>query len=77
MTELVLLLSADLDVQEAFAYYEEYQEGRGAVFVHHLGQLSSNSAFSRGAGCASIATIAGYLFRTFPTVCSTPSRLAA
>ena len=36
MSELVLLLSADLDVQGAFNYYEGYQEGRGAVFLHHL-----------------------------------------
>jgi toxin ParE1/3/4 len=36
MSEVVLLLSADLDVQEAFEYYEEHQEGRGAVFLRHL-----------------------------------------
>ncbi len=36
MSELILLLSADLDVQEAFDYYEGYQEGRGAVFLCHL-----------------------------------------
>ena len=36
MSELIPLLSADLDVQEAFAYYEDYQEGRGAVFLCHL-----------------------------------------
>ena len=36
MSELILLLSADLDVQAAFAYYEDYQEGRGAVFLRHL-----------------------------------------
>lgn len=36
MSELILLLSADLDVQEAFGYYEDYQEGRGVVFLRHL-----------------------------------------
>lgn len=36
MRELILLLSADIDVQAAFAYYEEYQEGRGAIFLRHL-----------------------------------------
>ena len=36
MSELVLLLSADLDIQEAFAYYEDYQTDRGAVFLQHL-----------------------------------------
>ena len=36
MSELVLLLSADLDIQQAYDYYEDYQEGRGAVFMRHL-----------------------------------------
>ena len=36
MKELVLLLSADLDVQAAFDQHEDYQDGRGAVFLHHL-----------------------------------------
>ena len=36
MSELVLLLSAELDIQQAFAYYEDYQEGRGTVFLQHL-----------------------------------------
>ena len=36
MNELVLLLAADLDVQTAFERYEDYQEGRGAVFLRHL-----------------------------------------
>lgn len=36
MTELVLLLSADLDIQQAYDYYEGWQEGRGAVFMQHL-----------------------------------------
>ncbi len=36
MSELILLLSADIDVQGAFEYYEGYQEGRGAVFLYHL-----------------------------------------
>lgn len=33
MRDLVLLLAAEIDVQEAFEYY---QEGRGAVFLRHL-----------------------------------------
>lgn len=36
MSELILLLSADIDVQRAFEYYEDYQEGRGAAFLHQL-----------------------------------------
>lgn len=36
MTDLVLLLSADLDLQEAFEYYEDYQEGRGGIFFQQL-----------------------------------------
>lgn len=42
MIELVLLLSADFDIQQAYDFYEEYQEGRGAVFVRHL-----DAAFSQ------------------------------
>ena len=36
MSELILLLSADIDIQAAFEYYEDYQEGRGAVFLRRL-----------------------------------------
>ncbi len=36
MSELIFLLSADLDIQRAYNFYEEFQEGRGAVFMHHL-----------------------------------------
>ena len=36
MTELVLLLQAELDIQAAFNRYEGFQEGRGEVFLHHL-----------------------------------------
>jgi hypothetical protein len=36
MTELVLLLQADLDIQAAFGRYEEYQTGRGDVFMRQL-----------------------------------------
>ena len=36
MSELILLLAADLDIQEAFAYYEDYQTDRGTVFLRHL-----------------------------------------
>jgi toxin ParE1/3/4 len=36
MSDLVFLLSADLDIQHAHDFYEECQEGRGAVFMRHL-----------------------------------------
>lgn len=45
VTDLVFLLSADLDIQRAHDFYEGCQEGRGAVFMRHLdaafGQLRS------------------------------------
>ena len=34
--ELILLLKADLDIQEAFNRYEDYQTGRGEVFLRHV-----------------------------------------
>ena len=36
MSELVLLLRADADIQTAFERCEEWQEGRGVVFLRHL-----------------------------------------
>ncbi len=36
MNELILLFSADLDIQGAFEYYEDCQKDRGAVFLRHL-----------------------------------------
>jgi len=36
MTELILLLQADLDIQSAFDRYENYQAGRGEVFIRQL-----------------------------------------
>jgi len=36
MTDLILLLQADHDIQTAFNRYEEFQEGRGEVFMRHL-----------------------------------------
>ena len=36
MIELVLLLQADLDIQAAFERYEDYQQGRGEVFMRQL-----------------------------------------
>ena len=36
MPDLILLLQADLDIQAAFERYEEYQQGRGEVFLRHL-----------------------------------------
>jgi plasmid stabilization system protein ParE len=36
MRELVFLLSTDIDIQNAYERYEDYQEGRGALFIRHL-----------------------------------------
>jgi plasmid stabilization system protein ParE len=36
MTDLILLLQADHDIQTAFNRYEEFQAGRGEVFLQHL-----------------------------------------
>jgi plasmid stabilization system protein ParE len=36
MTELIFLLQAELDIQSAFARYEDFQPGRGEVFMRHL-----------------------------------------
>jgi plasmid stabilization system protein ParE len=36
MTDLVLLLQADRDIQTAFERYESYQAGRGEVFMRQL-----------------------------------------
>lgn len=36
MTDLILLLQADHDIQTAFNRYEEFQEGRGEVFLRHV-----------------------------------------
>lgn len=36
MIELILLLRADLDIQAAFEWYEDYQPGRGEVFMRQL-----------------------------------------
>ncbi len=36
MNELILLLKAEVDVQSAYARYEDYQSGRGEVFVSRL-----------------------------------------
>jgi toxin ParE1/3/4 len=36
MIELILLLQADRDIQSAFERYENYQSGRGEVFLHQL-----------------------------------------
>jgi len=36
MSEVILLLSAEIDIQQAYNRYEEYQEGRGVIFIHHL-----------------------------------------
>ena len=36
MIELILLLQADHDIQTAFERYEDYQHGRGEVFMRQL-----------------------------------------
>jgi plasmid stabilization system protein ParE len=36
MKALVLLFQADEDIQAAFNRYENFQEGRGEVFMRHL-----------------------------------------
>jgi len=36
MIELILLLQADHDIQTAFERYEDYQQGRGEVFMRQL-----------------------------------------
>jgi plasmid stabilization system protein ParE len=36
MTELILLSQADLDIQTGFERYEDYQQGRGEVFMRQL-----------------------------------------
>jgi plasmid stabilization system protein ParE len=36
MIDLILLLQAEHDIQTAFNRYEEFQEGRGEVFLRHL-----------------------------------------
>ena len=34
--ELIFLLQADIDIQTAFERYEDYQTGRGEVFIRQL-----------------------------------------
>ena len=36
MNDLIVLLQAETDIQAAFNRYEEFQEGRGEVFLRHL-----------------------------------------
>jgi hypothetical protein len=36
MSELVLLFQAEQDIQTAFNRYEDFQEGRGEIFMRHL-----------------------------------------
>ena len=36
MTDLILVLQADIDIQSAFNRYEDFQPGRGEVFMHQL-----------------------------------------
>jgi hypothetical protein len=75
MRELVFLLSADADIQEAYEYYEDYQEGRGALFISHLDVAFTHLRTSRrlllsftvGIGdCSSHAFRMGYFTRSNP-----------
>jgi len=36
MTDLIFLLSAEVDIQTGFNRFEEQQEGRGVIFMQHL-----------------------------------------
>jgi hypothetical protein len=36
MSELVFLLSAETDIQTAYEFYDEYQSGRGEIFLWYL-----------------------------------------
>jgi len=36
MIDLILLLQADRDIQSAFQRYENYQAGRGEIFIRQL-----------------------------------------
>jgi plasmid stabilization system protein ParE len=36
MSDLILLRQADDDIQSAFNRYEEFQKGRGELFMHQL-----------------------------------------
>jgi len=36
VAELVFLLGADIDIQRAYELYEDYQTGRGDIFMRHL-----------------------------------------
>jgi hypothetical protein len=48
VTDLVFLLSADIDIQSAYEFYESSQEGRGRVFMRHLDcPLGGSSHFRR------------------------------
>src|ERR1051325_4058145 len=58
MTELVLLLQAELDIQAAFNRYEGFQEGRGEVFMRHL-----DAAFTLMRQPPAIAPVSGEAYR--------------
>ena len=51
MRELILLLQADIDIQAAFNRYEDFQEGRGFIFMQHLdAALTLMRHYPRSAG---------------------------
>jgi hypothetical protein len=48
MTDLILLLQAEHDIQTAFERYEDYQQGRGEIFMRQLdAALAFNAPASR------------------------------
>lgn len=51
MKELIFLLSADIDIQQAYGRYEDVQEGRGDCFLAELdgcfGLLKNNPKLGR------------------------------
>jgi hypothetical protein len=42
MPELVFLLSADIDIQKAYEFCENYQTGRGVLFMQHFDVVFSH-----------------------------------
>ena len=66
MKEVILLLQADIDIQTAFNRYEEFQEGRGFVFMQQLdAALTLMRHHPRSAGCY-VEPYRRMLIRDFP-----------
>lgn len=66
MMDLILLLQADLDIQAAFARYEEFQSGRGEVFLHQLDAALSLVRRFPEIGPAYGGAYRRFLIRDFP-----------